>query len=95
MYRSYARLILDIWPGLVLGGAPSSTAAATEPGMSRPNATPSSGAPSQPSAQPSQEQAPVCFCSSARLGRPHDFAADPAPRIAAPIGCPPGREDIG
>lgn len=45
MYRSYARLILDIWPGLVLGGVQSKAAAATELQISRTHAAPASSLP--------------------------------------------------
>jgi hypothetical protein len=45
MYRSYARLILDIWPSLVLGGVQSKEAAATELQISRIHTAP---APSLP-----------------------------------------------
>lgn len=58
MYRSYAGLILDIWPGMVLGRSRSSEAAATEPQVSRPEPAPVPNAASQQSGRPSEEEAP-------------------------------------
>lgn len=89
VYRSYSKLILDIWPGLVFGGAESRIAAAAGSQMSQPDAMPRAGAPSQLSVHPSVRHAHVRSCSPPRLGRPQDLAAGHACRIAAPIGCPP------